>query len=79
MAFIIFFDFVLTLSVPEKWKSSIFEIPKISQTFNINNWKTTNAKSIYLDIIRKLIEYCLKKVPVEAIFTLTVSEILLFE
>ena len=31
------------------------------------------------DIIRKFIEYSLKNVPVKALFTLTVFEILLFE
>ena len=29
--------FLLTLSVPEKLKNSISEIPKIPQTLNINN------------------------------------------
>ena len=69
----------LTLSDPEKLKTAIFQIPIIPQTLNINNERTTTAKSINLDIIRKLIKYSLKKLPVKAIFTLTVFEILLFE
>ena len=32
-----FFWFSLTLSVPEKWKNSISEIPIIPQTLSINN------------------------------------------
>ena len=51
------FKFCLTFSVPEKLKSSIFEIPIISQTLNINNMKTTSAKSIKLYTFRKLMEY----------------------
>ena len=51
------FKFCLTFSVPEKLKSSIFEMPVISQTLNINNTKTTSAKSIKLYTFRKLIEY----------------------
>ena len=51
-----FLKFYLTLSVLEKLKNSIFEILIIPQTLNINNWRTTSAKSINLDSIRKLIE-----------------------
>ena len=51
-----------------KLKNSIFEIPIIPQTLNIN-----------LRIIRKLIKYSLKKVLKKTMFTLTVFEILLFE
>ena len=68
----------LTFSIPEKLKNSIFEMPIIPQTLNINNLRTTNAKSINLHIIRKLIEYSSKNVPVRAMFTLSVFEILLF-
>ena len=50
----------LTLSVPEKLKNSIFEMPKFTQTLNINNLRTTCAKSINLHTIRKLVEYSLK-------------------
>ena len=49
----------LTLSVPEKLKTLVFEIPMIPLTLNINNQRTTTATSINLDIIRKLIAYSL--------------------
>ena len=52
-----FFFISLTLSVPEKLKNSIFEMPKITQTLNISNLRTTSGKSINLDNIRKLVEY----------------------
>ena len=55
-----FFLFCLTLSVTEKLKNSISEMPIITQTLNINNLRTTSAKSINVDTIRKLVEYCLK-------------------
>ena len=70
---------MLTLSVPEKLKNWIFEIPVIPQTLNINNKRPRSAKSINLDINRKLNKYSLKTVLVKAIFALTVFEILLFE
>ena len=57
----VLFYYILCLSVPEKFKNSIFEIPVIPQTLNISNQRTTSTKSINLDIIRKLITYCLKK------------------
>ena len=47
-------NFLLTLSVAEKLKNIISEIPIISQTLNINNQRTKSAKSINLDIITKL-------------------------
>ena len=50
----------LTHPVSEKWKNSIFEMPIIPQTLNINNLRTTNAKPINLRTIRKLIKYSLK-------------------
>ena len=78
MVFFLFL-FCLTLSVPEKLKSTIFEISIIPQTLNINNQRTTSTKSNNLDIVRKLIEYYFKKVLVKAMLTLTVLEILLFE
>ena len=68
----------LTLSVPEKLKNSVFEMPIIPQTLNINNLRTTSAKSINLQKIRKLIENYLKNVRVKTVFTLTLLEILLF-
>ena len=69
----------LTLSVQEKLRNSIFEMPKIKQTLNINNLRTTSAKSVNLHTITKLIEYSLKNVHVKAMLTLTVFEIFLFE
>ena len=46
--------------------------PIIPQTLNINNLRTTIAKSVNL-------QYSLKDVRVKAVFTVTVFEILLFE
>ena len=54
------FLFWVTLSVLEKSKKLIFDVPVIPQTLNINNWRTTGEKSINLDTIRKLIVYPLK-------------------
>ena len=71
--------FCLTLSVPEKLKNSIFEMPIIPQTLNINNSTTTRTKSINPHTIRKLIEYSLKKVPIKAMFSPTIFEILMSE
>ena len=73
------FWFCFTLSVAEKLKNSIFEIPIILQNLNINNWRTTSAKSINLIIITKLIKYSFKNVRVKAMFTIILLEILLFE
>ena len=53
---------MLTLSVEEKLKNSIFEMPIITQTLNINNLRTKSAKSIKLHTIRKLVEYSLENV-----------------
>ena len=55
-------QWMLTLSVTEKLKNSILEMPIITQTLNINNLRTTSATSINLHIIRKLVEYSLKNV-----------------
>ena len=74
-----FFWFCLTLSVPEKFKNWIFEMPIIPPTLNINNLRTTSVMSTNLDTIRKLIKYSLKNIPAKAAFTITVFEILLFE
>ena len=71
------FWFCLTLSVPEKLKNSIFEMPIITKSLNINNLRTTSAKSINLPTIRKLVEYSFKIVRAKATFTLTVFETLL--
>ena len=38
-----------------------FDIPVLPKILNINNQRTTLAKSMKLNITRKLIEYCLKK------------------
>ena len=72
----VFHFFCVTLSVTEKLKNSIFEIPIIPQASNINNQRSTSANYINLDIIKRLIE---KNVLVKAMFTLTVFEILLFK
>ena len=37
-------NFTLTLSGPDKLKNSIFEMPIITQTLNINDLRTTNKK-----------------------------------
>ena len=60
-------------------KISIFEMPIITQTLNINNLRATSAKSMNLHTIRKLVKYSFKNVPAKAIFPLTVFEILLSE
>ena len=54
-------------------------MPITAQTLSINNLRTARTKSINLHTIRKLIEYSLKNVPVKAMFTLTVFELLLSE
>ena len=51
----------------------------ISKTININNFRTTFTTSINLCTIKKLINYSLQYIPVKAIFTLRIFEILLFE
>ena len=42
---------MLTLSVSEKLKNSIFQTPLIPQTLNIDNLRTAKAKSINLRVI----------------------------
>ena len=79
MAFYIKFLWVLTFSVPEVLKNSIFMIATIPQALNINNYRTASAKSINLDIIRKFIKYSLHKVLVKVTFTFIVFEIVLFK
>ena len=58
---------------------SIFEMPVSRQTLNINNLRTTRAKSINLNTIRKIIEYSLKTAILKTIFILIVFEIFLLE
>ena len=74
-----FFDIALPFQYWEKLKNSIFEIPIIPQTLNINNYRNTRTKSINLHIIRRLIRYSLKKPCLKAMLTFTVFETLLFE
>ena len=61
-------------------KKSVFEMPMIPQTLNINNLRTTNANTKYVNLyaIRKLMKYSLKHFFAKAVFSLTVFEILLF-
>ena len=60
-------------------KNLIFEILIILQTLNINDFRTISGKSINLDIIRKLIEYSLKKISMKKMFTLIFIKIALFK
>ena len=74
-----FFWFCLTLSVPEKLKKSIFEMPIITQTLNIKNLRTTSVKSVILNTNRNLVKYSLKNFLEKAIFILIFLETLLSE
>ena len=62
----------LPLSVTEKLENSIFKMPIIPQTLNINNLRNTSAKSINLHTIKNLMKYSLKIAAVEAMLTFTV-------
>ena len=53
---------ILTLSVSDILKNSIFEILTILQISNINNKRITSTKSVSPDIVKKLIEYTLGNV-----------------
>ena len=53
---------ILTLSVSDILKNSIFEILTIPQISNINNQRITSAKSVSPDRVKKLIEYTLGNV-----------------
>ena len=53
---------LLTFSVPEKLKNLIFEMPAVPQNLNMKNLRTTSAKSISLNTIRKLIKYLFKNI-----------------
>ena len=68
----------LTLSIPEKLKNLIFEMPIIPQTLNIN-MQSFKYLNINLHTIRKLIKYSLKNAVIKAMFTRTAFEILLFK
>ena len=54
-------------------------MPIITQISNINNFGTAIAKPINLHAIGKFVGGSIKKVPVKAMFILTVLEILLSE
>ena len=54
-------------------------MPIIPQTLNINNSRTTRAKSINLHTIRKPIECSFKQVLIQAMLSPTVFEILMSE
>ena len=60
-------------------KISIFEMPIITQTSNINNLRTASAKSIKLNTIRKLAEFFLENIVARSMLIFTVFKILLSE
>ena len=66
--FLKIFWFCLTLSLRENMKNSIFEMPTITQTLNINNLRTTSAKPINMHTIRKLVELSLKNIVEKTMF-----------
>ena len=49
-------------SSTRKIENSIFGMPIITQTFNINNFRIKSANFINLHTIRKLVEYSIKNV-----------------
>ena len=59
----------------EKLENSIYEVPIITQTLNINNLRTTSAKSINLNTIRKLVEYSLKNIGKDIVYSLPFLDI----
>ena len=71
------FWYCWTLSVPQKLKNSIFEMPINTQNLNINNLRTLNPKFIKLHTIRKPVEWFLKNSLTKTMFTLIIFEILL--
>ena len=73
-----FFGLFLNLLVPEKLKTSIFEIPISQQLLNINNLRTTSVRSLNLHTIRKLIEYSFQNM-VKEMVAYTFFNILLTE
>ena len=55
-----YFFFCLSLSVLEKLKISIFKMPIITKTLNINKMRTKSAEAIKVHSIGNLFEYSLK-------------------
>lgn len=71
---------MLTLSIPEKLKNPIFEMPIIPPTLNINNLRTTRVGKVYQPIYhQKSYGGFFKKQSVKAMFTVTIFRILSFE
>ena len=54
-------------------------MPIIPQTLSIKNLRTTNAKSMNMHVLRKLIEYSLKNLLLKAMFTIAVFGIFLLK
>ena len=54
-------------------------MPIIPQTLSIKNLRTTNAKSMNMHVLRKLIEYYLKNLLLKAMFTIAVFDIFLLK
>ena len=54
-------------------------MPIIPQTLSIKNLRTTNAKSMNMHVLRKLIEYSLKNLLLKAMFTIAVFDIFLLK
>ena len=69
----------LTLSLPEKLENSIFKIPIIPQTLNINNLENHKFKFCHPEYHQKAYQILLSNVLVKAMVTLTIFKILLFK
>ena len=78
MSLLIFFFLLNTFSTGKVEKLDFWDFSN-SKNFKHQQLENPNAKSITLDLIRKLIEYSLKKVLVKIVFTLTIFEILQLE
>ena len=78
MSLLIFFFLLNTFSTGKVEKLDLWDFSN-SKNFKHQQLENPNAKSITLDLIRKLIEYSLKKVLVKIVFTLTIFEILQLE
>ena len=70
-----FFNFFLSLSLPENLKNSIFEMTIILQIITITSSTTTRAKSINLNTFRERNEYTSSKSWPKALFTPPVFEV----